>query len=328
MFEFHWRVSESGFEWVRHKYFEAKGEGGEVEYLAEVGDVWPSQPRVPISYRTYEPLKRSALFKMLAGVDPTPAGILAFANEYGTLGDSAERVIVDGGSGYPPRTTSSQSLSVWRREIVRMRHAVALWEAIKQGDSGFLSQHIQWDAPHNTARMNGFTYTVSTIFTMTFTLPSGMPEIDAMLNLGDPIWPARLALREYVNYRLKELTLAPEIGWNYVHGKLHERIHFVPGDLVSALWLQLAKAIEGDLEYSQCDECGDWYEISGDRRADARFCSDPCRFKAYRKRQKEALRLHAAGVPPKDIAKQLGSDAKTVKGWIAKGTRDVKTKTR
>jgi hypothetical protein len=109
----------------------------------------------------------------------------------------------------------------------------------------------------------------------------------------------------------------PELSWDRTHTALQETLRIVPQSLVSALWIQLAKAIEGDRKYRECDVCGTWFEVSGDRRADARFCSNACRFKAYRQRQDEARRLSAEGRSPKQIAKQLGSDVKTVNGWIS-----------
>ena len=92
----------------------------------------------------------------------------------------------------------------------------------------------------------------------------------------------------------------------------------VPESLIAAIWVQLALAIEGNREYRQCDQCRRWFEVAAEKREDARFCGDPCRFKAYRARQKEARQLMDDGVPVKQIAERLGSDIKTVKGWVKK----------
>jgi hypothetical protein len=251
---------------------------------------------------------------VFADVDPTPDGILEFANQYGALGGGSQKAIVT--AEFPHHPANGEPLWFWRREILAMRHAVAVWEAIKRGDSGFLSSYVHWSGPRAAGRPSGFTFTAPTGWKLILTPPSTMPEIDAMLAFGDPILPARVGIRERVNDKLRVSSLVPKLTWGRAGGRLRERIHFVVGDLISALWLQLARAIEGDLAYNQCDECATWYEVSGDRRADARFCSDPCRFRAYRRRQKEAKRLHAAGISVKGIAKQLGSDVKTVKGWV------------
>ena len=51
-------------------------------------------------------------------------------------------------------------------------------------------------------------------------------------------------------------------------------------------------------------------------RQDGKFCQGACRSRAYRARQSEARKLHAAGTTFAEIAKRLNSDAKTVKGWV------------
>jgi hypothetical protein len=319
LFEFYWRVPESGFEWVRATPYQPKHAGEqEEEYLVAVGDSGrfdTRSPEGPLKYRAYEPLKHSALFKVFASTDPTPAGALSFANKYGALGGPTSRAVKRSAATDP---VNGQPLWFWRREILGMKHAVDVWEAVKRGDSKFLARYVRWHEPGEASRP-GFTYTgPPNDWNMTLTPPSSMPEIDAMLVPGDPILPARVANREFINFRLMASGgLIPKLSWGRVRGKPCEMVRFVPGDLISALWLQLARAIEGDLKYDQCDECKEWFQISGDRRADARFCSDACRFRAYRKRQKEARRLHAAGLSTRDIARQLGSEVKVVKRWIA-----------
>jgi hypothetical protein len=196
-------------------------------------------------------------------------------------------------------------------------------------DSSDLSQFIRWHGPNDCVSYTGPQFPSGKSANW---IPSGwqengpdvflgsptmMPEIGSAFTPGDPILPARLAVQRAINDRLQMFGARTELLWERTRGGLREKIRIVPSSLISALWIQLAQAVEGDRKYRQCEECKKWYEVSGDRRADARFCSDPCRFRAYRKRQKEAKRLHATGVSPKDIAKQLGSDTKTVKGWIA-----------
>jgi DNA-directed RNA polymerase specialized sigma24 family protein len=52
------------------------------------------------------------------------------------------------------------------------------------------------------------------------------------------------------------------------------------------------------------------------KRAGADYCSDACRFKAYRIRKKQALESKAEGKKNAEIASILGSDSKTVGKWI------------
>jgi len=48
------------------------------------------------------------------------------------------------------------------------------------------------------------------------------------------------------------------------------------------------------------------------------FCSDSCRTRSYQLRRQEAKRLNARKVPIREIARRLGSDVPTIKGWIKK----------
>ena len=90
-----------------------------------------------------------------------------------------------------------------------------------------------------------------------------------------------------------------------------------PDGLIGALWLQFARAVERDSQFRQCAECGTWFELApGTARADKLYCSTPCRTKAYRKRQAEAVRLHGEGRSLEDIARELESEPDTVRGWI------------
>ena len=75
--------------------------------------------------------------------------------------------------------------------------------------------------------------------------------------------------------------------------------------------------VERDSQFRQCAECGIWFELApGTARADKLYCSTPCRTKAYRKRQAEAVHLHGEGRSIDGIARELESDPDTVRGWI------------
>lgn len=54
----------------------------------------------------------------------------------------------------------------------------------------------------------------------------------------------------------------------------------------------------------------------GAGRAAKTHCSVACRQQAYRDRQLRAVALRAEGLPEKEIARQLNSDVKTVRGWL------------
>jgi predicted anti-sigma-YlaC factor YlaD len=90
-----------------------------------------------------------------------------------------------------------------------------------------------------------------------------------------------------------------------------------PANLLSALWLQLAFAIVEDTHFRQCPSCRSWFAVAPERRrADAQYCKEACRVRAYKERKKAARRLHDEGKSPKQIARKLGTSVEIVEGWI------------
>ncbi len=61
-----------------------------------------------------------------------------------------------------------------------------------------------------------------------------------------------------------------------------------PKDLLQALWLQFALAVEARLQYEKCNlpGCDNWFESGTDTsHSNKRYCSDACRSKAWRRRK-------------------------------------------
>jgi hypothetical protein len=58
-----------------------------------------------------------------------------------------------------------------------------------------------------------------------------------------------------------------------------------PRTLIDAIRLQMAHAFAGGVEVATCARCGSWFERGTNRRSDARFCSDTCRFKHHNARR-------------------------------------------
>jgi hypothetical protein len=91
-------------------------------------------------------------------------------------------------------------------------------------------------------------------------------------------------------------------------------MQIVPQSLIGALWLQLAGAIGTGTQFRRCDRCGAWFEVSG--RVDRKLCSGACRSASYRGRQEQARQLAAEGKGFREIARELGSNAATVRKWV------------
>jgi hypothetical protein len=97
------------------------------------------------------------------------------------------------------------------------------------------------------------------------------------------------------------------------------RLSFAPLTLLSAMWLQLALAIEEDKQFQKCKFCRRLFEIStaatGFRRH-REFCTDSCKTKDYRRRKREALRLAGKKTPVREIAKQTNTEPATIRKWL------------
>jgi hypothetical protein len=99
------------------------------------------------------------------------------------------------------------------------------------------------------------------------------------------------------------------------------RFRIVASHLAGALWMQLARYVDGDKDYVQCVVCNKWLEISLDEtgfRTSRLYCSNACRSKAYRARQGQAHRLAHEGKTLAEIAHALETSAETVQGWLDK----------
>ena len=101
------------------------------------------------------------------------------------------------------------------------------------------------------------------------------------------------------------------------------KLSFVPRNLLGALWLQLALAIDARKNFVKCAYCGDPLEVSDDGRAqrsDTRYCGSACRVNAYRERIAQAQKLHHQNISNKEIAKKLGTTTERIRKWVSLAT--------
>ena len=102
-----------------------------------------------------------------------------------------------------------------------------------------------------------------------------------------------------------------------------------PLTLVSAMWLQLALAITGEKRFVACKFCRRLFEISTEQtgfRSHREFCSDSCKTRDYRKRKRTAMRLAAGGKGLREISEKTGTEAATVRTWLASAKRGRRSK--
>jgi hypothetical protein len=70
-------------------------------------------------------------------------------------------------------------------------------------------------------------------------------------------------------------------------------------------------------EYGRCRFCERWFELSAeDRRSHKTICSGTCRTRLYRNRKRLAYEMSQEGKTDREVARELESDVKTVRGWI------------
>ena len=287
-FELTWGVQIAGYRWNRlededdrhrHHHMLVPGAGG-IRYTEPLGE-------------------NAGLFRDFAALEPTSEGILRFAHRYGELGLRSD-------------PEDFEFLEQWVELIREMRELTTLWDSIEKGDLETLGQSIRWQSDGSAVEIH---------------VPDGqgkstwksMPA-DGLLELlprnlhrEDLIGPARIYLKKRLNLRLSG-RFTVKLVEDSPDGSLG--IAIIPDSLIAGIWLQFAQAIEGNKQFRQCQVCGRWFELSSRaKRATAKFCSDGCRFKAYRQRKTRATELAEEGVPPTEIAVSLDTTVAQVRKW-------------
>jgi hypothetical protein len=250
----------------------------------------------------------AALFRNFAAMEPTPDQILDFVNLRGPLwGEEHER------------------FEEWEFEVRTMRFLIQVWDAVQGRKlTGELAELFKADKTgvvefpfintvleykpwlwqrRRVAEHSGDEFMVETGAT-------------AVAQRGTPLQAAQSYVVYAVNNRLLALGAQTMLDWPEGRNELVTR----PSNLLSALWFQFALSISGRKNYRPCEVCGRAMEMSPDvNRADRRYCSDACRSRAMRRRQKKAAEMRQAGKTLREIAKATGSDMATIKNWLGEG---------
>lgn len=292
---FYQRVSEEGYRWIDTRDGRAITDGLPFGSLG-IG-------------HEYNPFKRyPALFLNFAETEISEADIQRFADKYGPLG--VFRKIP--GEELAPETPFRQELfSTWEVELLDMKRAVGLWNALRAHDIETLRQKIKVE--NGKAEYVGDTgkTAVPRVVSDSRAYRAALTPEDGALDVGTA---ALLYIQQLINHRLEQYV-SERLLWSEKTGRLAR--YTFPKNSAGVLWLQLANAITKETDYRRCPECGSWFEVSPEgARVTRLYCSEACRARAYRKRQAEARRLAAEGLSAEEIAERLGSDAKTVEGWI------------
>jgi hypothetical protein len=364
----------AGFEWIDAIPPDPWGEIGAFRHrvgLTGVPYVEPTRERfdgsrglerylVPIEspeqWRAYHTEDHPTLFRSLAELEIGEQAIGGFAAEFGALATGhvvhlgrwsqetrggAESVRDSGGRLV---LRFGNSLRLWRQEILGMKHALAVWDALQAGASApsllkrqfsLLRDRPYGDyAPNVAYDTKGESHLTHGCFT-----PNGDPDNDHAPHDGPFVFHSFVDSDDTLSLRTMALAfLATVVGSRLelplflspavvASGKAAEpdglRLQLRPTGVAGVAWLQLARAIEGNSRYVRCSRCHSWLAISPQagrraKRGDARYCSPTCRAAAGKQRREEALILAARRVSPTKIAKRLGTSVEQVSKWVAR----------
>ena len=249
-------------------------------------------------FREYDPMETPALFLQFADAHPaSEEEIISLAKRFGFL--FADQV------GLAPVWAGGELVSLWCREIKALHDAVTLWEA----PSRTLKKWFRVEQPGMSYSGPLGNYVVHHEGILNPSKLFGRPT--SKLSEG-----ASFVLQRSIDAKLREHNVSARFVWDST--RFTSKLCFQPSSLASALWLQLAEAIDNDKSFARCVLCRKAFTVTEDKRADSTFCGNACRQRSYRARQKRARELRASGASLRAIARELGSNITTIKGWVTK----------
>lgn len=279
---FTWGVAREGYRWCDAcPIIEGRASSTSARFLT---------PGFTLTWKRYSPLEDTpALFRTFADVLPTEEEIQGFASQYGSLGVHESIVMPN------KQSALGERFETWCQEIVAMQHAIRVWEALERRDGQAL--HACFTRPdqcppivlsHNPG--TPWPWDVGTLrATPQFRQEEWQEEL--LFRFPGPGIPTDIAgyalvwLRARVNSQLQDLT---RTRLDYVPDStavLPMELNIVPANLLGALWLQLARAMEGKGRQQRCPQCKQWFAVPAKaQRASTTYCSPRCRVKAARKR--------------------------------------------
>jgi hypothetical protein len=295
-FAFIWLVPRGGYVWQ------------EATPVGPDGGTTPARLLVPKTddpQETQPLLEGPELFRRLAEIshpDDRPdwgevpaweARVQRFADTFGALGVDTLVRLPDG------RLARGESLATWHRESYRMRLALEVWDALMADDREALGRCVTETAATDW-RTSVFTPDDPWSSAM-FDSPVQLVRDELATKLWwagwstDPAdrrveWPtdavqwAFIHLQQWVNQSLESFTSVRMQRRPSSPEKAPFQLAVIPKHLLGACWLQFARAVEGELRYERCAECGTWFRVKPKgNRPTTRFCRDYCRVKANRR---------------------------------------------
>ena len=282
-------VAENGYKIIEAREVVGGGEPKYGEGLHQMITDGLSMSVSQLLSKPVEPLEiDSAIHRNFASLNLTGESFVAFASQFGLLGGGLEVPIeVPGAKGRAkPIVSVGEPVKAWRNEVESLRKAISLWDLVQGDDVEAMQHYFEEEKPE---------------------LP---PRYDALVSVGKVSRPALFVLKRIIRTSLQgqvPLDLTSE------DDAVSPAVELLPRSHRAGHWLMLSLDIHDNRRYGSCAQCGKWFEVlTGAKRATRVYCSNACRSKMYRGRQKQARRLHKEGGPTGDIARELETDVKTV----------------
>jgi hypothetical protein len=244
----------------------------------------------------YSPLEQHPeLFKVFADLDGSEEAFAEFAADFGGLG---VHVLTEGGELKEPliawkMTWADVSECSHILDLVQRTRIDELRDLIWIGDENIRVDHLKRDFPLPNVR--GGRVLAGRVANPLPVRPDIWAAVHAARGEAARL---RLAARFWVQVRANNWMSGGFFDEVRVVSRViadergHWRLRSSPNNLAATLWLQVARALEGDVAHRQCAnaKCRKWFVISSDRKAgkrsDAKYCGDPkCRKEAFREKR-------------------------------------------
>jgi hypothetical protein len=259
-----------------------------------------------------------ALYRTFADTDPSKDAILSFANRYGMMQCDVRALLQQQGRQC---AGIAEALELWLHWLLIIHESVRIWDLGIKENRRELTKSFEHRAdgfyylmPRHTASRFGTRLSTEVETPVSTQICLGLFEAPiAEVGLVDAalIWALRnvSSLMGWVNVQRVPRRDAKRRAFVYLKDE--------PVNLLGAIALQLALAIQNATPSKRCKGCGRWFEVAPDKnRKDRLTCSGTCRNRLHLNRRSQARELQAEGKTLKQIAKQLGSEEKIVRTWI------------
>jgi len=275
VFPFYWDVPRTAKWRDQHGATESDAPVGKTGRLL----VWDAS----VPGNRYRPLEANpALFRVLAELNPTEDNIKRFVQAYGPLGIAQ---VVIGGETITLELESGEELKYeqvghgefladWIAEITLIREAIALWDGVRGDQHLDANQLIRELGSSSMALGKDRAFVASSLGANQL---GPWPDV-AMDTVADE--HARQLIRENDDERSPTESELQELAWlslaQRINAKLRDhtepslvfsrsakrpRFHVIPKNLLGAIWLQFALAVDGAKGYRRCEQCGHGWRL-------------------------------------------------------------------